>query len=1377
MPACGADLMAAGAGWRAWAASGTDQVLYRRTNGTEWFLGSIDATNVQHLVAIDSNHLVIAGDVLTFVDLTDLANPTTTTLDVYSGPEGDLLNVGSDLLVAAPAALEMAVVDVSDPSNPALTTGPTSLLDGAGSVVDIVAAPGDRVVLLDRGSNRLVVLDTVQLPSLSVRNEYSLVDHLDAQPAAADAASFAFPPYAGLLNGIFVLDDEGVVNLFDLDDLGAGSLHWFAPAPGRHDVVAFSDPSSTGRLLVASGRAGGVTELWYAVSDQTWHTEWLADLGDVRALAIADPAFRAGETAPETCEDIPHEATITSTVSCPGGAHLYALTELGPLPVQIDLCPQSQIHDTVITAAAFTLDTSTCTPVLNAAAGAVTAPFPPITVIATVSHPSLGELWTSDPITIASGEAFAIELASVEPGSEVSLTAVDASISSATELVATVPSSPPSVDLAHLGLSFRDGSRAELVVPLDAVENPIHPITIRFANLHPERASSISLGLGCHPGDYTVGSVPAQVGDPLELEICGGDLVQVCSGPIPLGETPFENLIRIQLDQPIIGLTRQQDRVLATTADGSARVLAIGGRWPPGIWGDWESSFEWPVGWPAISGLVATRDWNVIVAAGDLIAAIDINGPIFGLSTPIASGVPVEAWLHLGNHVVMAGRSEALDAILLSVLVIDSQNGVELCAPVAAAELPGSAGMRPLALLPLAPARVGLLVDTLIDVAGVPTPVFVLDISDPEQPVVVPDATVLPGLNVAPTSAVVEDDHLVITTGDGRLFMYRFNGPAGWQARLELGPADGAEPTHATRWGDKVYVGYTNGDIRRFTYVDTLQTDPPLDGVMHHPGRPVMGLTNLEYAALAAFPDVVEAYHADELDVPPALHREAVRFDGTTLSVRPWGVSSTDYGVDFAFNGEGVDGGGQPAPVTWTAPQLNTGDSYRRKLVIALPLSVGEVNDVEWTDVTMVDRKSGHADSVDLTSEVERGPVHFDRECRTGIHACHITTGAAGPGWRASASPDGVQPNRVVYRYTLGSGWIQQDYSVQGEVHHLATHGGLLLAAADTLTVSDMTDLAQPQHASADPFPTTGVGPMTGIPGTDYVVAASRGDLRLAVIDVSTPGTPIVVTPAQQLDDGVGDVVDLHVDEDGSLWVLATSPDRLVRLDATILPSLSVLEVDDLAGPAPAAAIDSGSFDSTTWGDDLPALFVVRSGWGLELYDADNVASGPLAQVPLDGSPRDVFAAASSSGLHVLVAAGLDRGVIEVAWNDTLGQWQSRWAADLGDVRAFAFADDAFRPGEESPETCADVGTAGASSVISDTGTPRLYAVTDAGLVNVDTNLREATFGGLMLRALPHQVVNAPPACPPEVLAEPYAHPDALDYHRPASSAGDCRPR
>ena len=73
--------------------------------------------------AIDSNHLVIAGDVLTFVDLTDLASPATTTLDVFSGPEGNLLNVGSDLLVAAPATLEMAVVDVSDPSNPALATG------------------------------------------------------------------------------------------------------------------------------------------------------------------------------------------------------------------------------------------------------------------------------------------------------------------------------------------------------------------------------------------------------------------------------------------------------------------------------------------------------------------------------------------------------------------------------------------------------------------------------------------------------------------------------------------------------------------------------------------------------------------------------------------------------------------------------------------------------------------------------------------------------------------------------------------------------------------------------------------------------------------------------------------------------------------------------------------------------------------------------------------------------------------------------------------------------------------------------------------------------------------------------------------------------
>jgi len=336
-PACGADLVAAGAGWRAWATTGSDEVLYRWTDGTDWFLGAIDATNVRHLTAWGSDRLIVSGDVLTLIDLTDLSAPTTAPIDIYSGTEGLALAVGSYLLVAADGPTDIAVVDVSDPATPTLATAPMTVLGGTATVVDLKLSARGNPIVLARDGHAVGELDASALPAIVELRAIGLA--MGGAPLAMDDALLDYPPAGGTIDGLWVLGADDWLHFYNLDDPGLQLMREFWPSSNAKKLLAYSDQSGRPRVLVAAGREGGLYDVWYDAPSGEWRWAWVADLGDARALALATPAFRAGQAAPETCAEIPHEATISSTVGCPDASRLFALTDLGPLPVPIDLCP------------------------------------------------------------------------------------------------------------------------------------------------------------------------------------------------------------------------------------------------------------------------------------------------------------------------------------------------------------------------------------------------------------------------------------------------------------------------------------------------------------------------------------------------------------------------------------------------------------------------------------------------------------------------------------------------------------------------------------------------------------------------------------------------------------------------------------------------------------------------------------------------------------------------------------------------------------------------------------------------------------------------------------------------------------------------------
>ena len=96
---------------------------------------------------------------------------------------------------------------------------------------------------------------------------------------------------------------------------------------------------------------------------------------------------------------------------------LSAATSSGlPTMVRAGFLPEP-VSGPEIEAGLFSLKLDSCSPILVAPAGAVTAEVLPVRVTVTVSHPELSGSWTSDPVELEPAQDIRIDLQNVEPGS------------------------------------------------------------------------------------------------------------------------------------------------------------------------------------------------------------------------------------------------------------------------------------------------------------------------------------------------------------------------------------------------------------------------------------------------------------------------------------------------------------------------------------------------------------------------------------------------------------------------------------------------------------------------------------------------------------------------------------------------------------------------------------------------------------------------------------------------------------------------------------------------------------------------------------------------------------------------------------------------
>jgi hypothetical protein len=1007
---------------------------------------------------------------------------------------------------------------------------------------------------------------------------------------------------------------------------------------------------------------------------------------------------------------------LTVADSAAGGPYVNRY-RLGLLPAMTDA--------PTIDPAKFALDLSGCTPRLVAESGAVTATDETISVEITVEHPDLGELEYNEPFDISSGQAFVADIAEIEPGSEVQ---VRASAQVATSVVVATAPTAPVVHVDQLELLRFEWGGLRLGVEGPDITDRVNPVEIRLTNLHPDRAATVSATLPCD-GGWGEALITAQPGDLLQMEACNGNDAQVCTGPIDLGGTPIGKKRVLDIGgRGVTDLLRRGSGVLISMDDGNGRWLLTTDLWME------HRELTPPRG--DVTDVFAPSWWGLGVVDGPAVYYWDNGNGVENTLLPFGEGIDVDAALERQNHLFVAG-GDGID-LLFGAVAVDGRDGRIQCAPPSIAVLESGTSARALAVVPLGAARLGVLVDGTTSSGDGPPRMVAVDVSDPWNPVAAGEDTSLV-LNPAPMSPIVDarvdQGELVLETATGEFLIYTAVRPWEWAQRASFGSRNGAWPTVATIWGAAAWVGYDNGDVVGYALAEGFNADPPEVAVLVHPSDAVSGIVTGNRALVVGLASGLVAYELEEHAIQPELHASAVRATAHTVSLAAGAAWFGPAGADLRASGTGIDGVGTP---TTTSVDLGYIDPRNWWTVsFDLPNDTDGVFDVQWDTLTVVDRGSGYEDSIVLSDAVD-GPPFLDVNCHSGVFSCGITTGAAGPGWRASG-PDFQHPNWLRYRWTEGNGWNQHGFPSNSDISHIEGLGDVLLAASNELLVADFATIHGPNLVGRTPFGGAPLGPVAFAANGSLAVVSTATGLELAVVDLADPRNPWIVTAAQTVADGLGTVTDLHDDGEGSLWILTAGPDRVHRLDAAQLPNLVLLESMDLDPSGMPVALDTGRFDSE-WGTDLAAMFIVRRGVGLEMVDRQSLEFGVLDQIPVSGDARDVFVGDLDGGMRILVAAGYDRGVVEVRWNDSDLSWSEHWLADLGHVRGFAYAADAYRDGQEWPETCQDFSHVDVKSTVPTDGTPRLYAITDAGILHVDTDLRSGGFGAPALTVVPELI-------------------------------------
>ena len=188
---------------------------------------------------------------------------------------------------------------------------------------------------------------------------------------------------------------------------------------------------------------------------------------------------------------------------------------------------------------AFGLDLTGCIPALVGGPGAVTALGSPVTIEVLADNQGPVRDLVLEPFSIASGQPFAVKLRMdddhLDLGAVIEVTATYDG-SSTTETVAAVAEQGPVVATESVTVVFED-DRADVTIPFEAVTGRLEDLRGDLENL----ATGVSGGLygGCEYDPYQpyyyYGSVEAEVGDEVVLQLCHGMYSEECA-EISLGD-------------------------------------------------------------------------------------------------------------------------------------------------------------------------------------------------------------------------------------------------------------------------------------------------------------------------------------------------------------------------------------------------------------------------------------------------------------------------------------------------------------------------------------------------------------------------------------------------------------------------------------------------------------------------------------------------------------------------------------------------------------------------------------------------------------------------------------------------------------------------
>jgi hypothetical protein len=333
--ACSADVAAAGPGWRAWAAAGSDLVTIRTVGDVTWIdeqltmPGVADLANVGDLLVVSRS----AG-VTVIVPSPDGADVVGTT-DVFGAPSGKLQSAdtgGGEMMVSVADGFTVAAVAISGYEAPAILVPPTVVYDGVGRIVDLVDGLGDVLVVADDPARAIALwIDTETGPedTIEVGGVLTLAP---GPPLRTIGLGYNdFPTVGEEMEAYWVLRDDGVLELYDSE--GSGDVEATVLLPGAPRDLWADECSFNNRVLVAAGVGLGILEVHPTLDPDapeplTW--SWFADIGDARRFVFTDDAFYSGSGLEEGCPAVAPSATCSP--------RLLSLTAAGLQPVPVDLC-------------------------------------------------------------------------------------------------------------------------------------------------------------------------------------------------------------------------------------------------------------------------------------------------------------------------------------------------------------------------------------------------------------------------------------------------------------------------------------------------------------------------------------------------------------------------------------------------------------------------------------------------------------------------------------------------------------------------------------------------------------------------------------------------------------------------------------------------------------------------------------------------------------------------------------------------------------------------------------------------------------------------------------------------------------------------------